>query len=85
MPLLGGSYRSCLLGNEMILMPGVMRASGDMGHFDECGRLMYDGRSDRQIKRLGHRINLDYIQRVREMLRLREGAVCMMLCFCCVR
>lgn len=34
---------------------------------DEGGRLVYDGRCDRQIKRLGHRINMDHIQQVCSM------------------
>ena len=41
-----------------------MRPSGDLGHIDQNGRLFYDGRCDRQVKRLGHRINLDHIQQV---------------------
>ena len=45
-------------------MPGVMRPSGDIGHIDEHRRLFYNGRCDRQVKRLGHRINLDHIQQV---------------------
>ena len=40
----------------------------------EGGRLVYDGRCDRQIKRLGHRINLDHIQQVCSMCEgRREG------------
>ena len=66
-PITGGSYRSCLLGDETFLYPGVMRATGDKGHMDEGGRLVYDGRCDRQIKRLGHRINMDHIQQVCSM------------------
>ena len=61
---LGGLYRSCVVGDEVKLTPGVMRSSGDLGHIDEDGRLFYDGRCDRQVKRLGHRINLDNIQQV---------------------
>ena len=61
---LGGLYRSCLVGDERHLLPDVMRPSGDLGHIDEDGKLFYDGRCDRQVKRLGHRVNLDYIQQV---------------------
>ena len=67
---LGGLYRSCLVGDECQLLPGVMRSSGDLGYIDENGRLFYDGRCDRQVKRYGHRVNLDYIQQVARVLRL---------------
>ena len=61
---LGGAYRTCLVSDERQFKPGVMRPSGDLGHIDDLGRLIYDGRCDRQVKRFGHRINLDHIQQV---------------------
>ena len=65
---LGGLYRSCLVGDESELTPSMMRPSGDLGHIDQNGKLFYDGRCDRQMKRLGHRINLDHIQQVHVLL-----------------
>ena len=62
---LGGLYRTCLLGEEDHLEPGVMRPSGDLGQIDECGWLLYGGRCDRQVKRRGHRVNMDHIQQAR--------------------
>ena len=60
----GGAYRVCCLGNEESLLPDTFRDSGDEGTTDEHGRIYLCGRSDRQIKRRGHRINLDYIEQV---------------------
>lgn len=60
----GGDYRVCLLEDEDHLSPGCMRPSGDCCYLDENGILYYEGRTDRQIKRLGHRINLDLLQEV---------------------
>lgn len=41
-----------------------MRCTGDVGTIDEWGRLFFSGRSDRQVKLLGHRVNLDFIEEV---------------------
>lgn len=54
----------CCLGNEESLVQGTLRDSGDDGTTDEHGHMYLCGRSDRQIKRSGHRINLDYIEQV---------------------
>jgi hypothetical protein len=56
-----------------------MRPSGDLGHIDQNGRLFYDGRCDRQKKRLGHRINLDHIQQVHVHVHVHcwDSALCM--------
>ena len=58
----------CILEGEAHVTPGLMRPSGDYGYFGKDGRLYYQGRCDRQIKRLGHRINLDSIEKVIELL-----------------
>jgi acyl-CoA synthetase len=59
---IGGADRVCCLGDEMSLVPGTIRDSGDNGRMDDQGNMHVMGRSDRQIKRYGQRINLDSIQ-----------------------
>ena len=55
----------CLLDNEKQCTAGTMRPTGDYGSYRKSdGRLCYIGRMDKQIKRLGHKINLDHIQQV---------------------
>ena len=51
----------CLLNNETQLQPGTMRATGDWA-FVKDNTICYRGRKDRQIKRMGKRINLDWIE-----------------------
>lgn len=52
----------CLLGDETSLAAGTMRATGDWAYVKgSC--IWFCGRKDRQIKRLGKRINLDWIER----------------------
>ena len=59
---IGGSDRECLLGDETALVAGIMRATGDWAYVkDQC--IWFCGRKDRQIKRMGKRINLDWIER----------------------
>lgn len=60
----GGRYRVCWLEGETELVSGCMRPSGDIGYVDGSGQLYCVGRTDRQIKRAGHRVNLDSIQQV---------------------
>lgn len=54
----------CLLDDEEHCVAGTMRPTGDHGSYRSDGQLCYIGRMDKQIKRLGHRINLDHIQQV---------------------
>lgn len=55
--------KRCPVGQERLEHPsGHMRCSGDWGGLDDLGHLVYAGRTDRQIKRWGHRVNLDVIQ-----------------------
>ena len=61
----GGGSRVCMLDNEGEIVAGRMRASGDHGRYGSDGLIYYMGRMDKQVKRLGHRINLDTIQQVR--------------------
>ena len=59
---IAGSDRVCLLGDETVLTAGTMRATGDWAYVkDHC--IWFCGRKDRQIKRMGKRINLDWIER----------------------
>ena len=58
----------CLLDNEERCIASTMRPTGDYGNYRHSdGRLCYIGRVDKQIKRLGHRINLDHIQQVSKL------------------
>ena len=55
----------CMIDDEETLVPGIMRDSGDCGYISATsGKLYYIGRTDRQIKRHGIRVNLDHIQQV---------------------
>lgn len=54
----------CLIDGETTPPADSMCCSGDYGYVDGRGRLLYAGREDHQIKRWGHRVNLDAIQQV---------------------
>lgn len=54
----------CLLGDEISPTPSCMRCTGDKGWVGEDGQVYFAGRKDRQIKRWGHRISLDHIEKV---------------------
>lgn len=54
----------CLVDDETMPSADGMRCSGDHGYIDGDSHLVYHGRSDHQVKRWGHRINLDIIQQV---------------------
>ncbi|XP_033107191.1 beta-alanine-activating enzyme-like [Anneissia japonica] len=60
---IGGKERVCLVDNECVLVPGTLRASGDIVQFTSKG-LVYVGRIDQQIKRHGQRINLQQLTEV---------------------
>lgn len=51
----------CLLGNQTSLVNGTLRATGDWAYVKD-GCIWFCGRKDRQIKRMGKRINLDTIE-----------------------
>ena len=51
----------CLLGNETSLISGTLRATGDWAYVKD-GCIWFCGRKDRQIKRMGKRINLDTVE-----------------------
>ena len=44
--------------------PSTLYRTGDLGHYDADGNLVYDGRKDNQIKHLGQRIELGEIEAV---------------------
>lgn len=50
--------------------------TGDMGYFDEKGDLYFSGRKDFQIKHMGHRIELEEIERAMEKIEKVERACC---------
>ena len=55
----------CLVGGECELWDGTMRNTGDIAfRCDATGHVYVVGRIDRQIKRKGHRVNMDHIQQV---------------------
>lgn len=41
---------------------GMVYRTGDMGHYDEKRQLCFDGRTDHQVKRMGHRIELEEVE-----------------------
>ena len=41
----------------------IIYKTGDLGHFEEDGNLYFNGRKDRQIKHMGHRIELEEIEK----------------------
>ena len=46
----------------------IIYKTGDLGHFREDGELMFNGRKDRQIKHLGHRVELGEIEEVAKLI-----------------
>lgn len=42
--------------------PEIVYKTGDLAHYDETGNIIYDGRTDYQIKHLGYRIELGEIE-----------------------
>ena len=50
--------------------------TGDLGYFDETGDLYFCGRKDFQIKHMGHRIELEEIERAMEKIEKVERACC---------
>lgn len=43
--------------------PELIYRTGDLGRYTEDGEFMYSGRKDFQIKHLGHRVELEEIER----------------------
>lgn len=43
--------------------PEIIYRTGDLGHYDESGNIFFSGRKDFQIKHMGHRIELEEIER----------------------
>lgn len=44
-------------------LPELIYRTGDLGRYTEDGEFMYSGRKDFQIKHLGHRVELEEIER----------------------
>ena len=49
---------------EVTAYKDLMYRNGDLGYYDEAGNLYYAGRSDHQIKHMGHRIEMGEIETV---------------------
>lgn len=58
-------------GNERIYR------TGDMGYYDKSGQLFFSGRRDFQIKRMGHRIELEEIELELEVIPGVDRACCL--------
>ncbi|WP_352397883.1 AMP-binding protein [[Clostridium] aminophilum] len=56
--------------------PEPVYDTGDLGKYNDRGELMFLGRSDNQIKHMGHRIELEEIERAMNRVRGVERSVC---------
>ena len=73
----------CLVDGECELCHGTMRNTGDIAfRCDATGHVYVIGRTDRQIKRKGHRVNMDRIQQVGESLVFSYLLGNLQFCFC---
>lgn len=50
----------------------IIYKTGDLGHIREDGQLMFHGRKDRQIKHLGHRVELGEIEEAAKVIETVE-------------
>ncbi|XP_078458863.1 beta-alanine-activating enzyme isoform X1 [Lampetra planeri] len=74
---IGGEQRTCLLDGEAELVPGTMRATGDVGRV--AGRLVYYvGRSDGLVKRHGQKLDPLLLQQTAECLAAVEACAAVM-------
>lgn len=67
----GSSTRKCLVGSEIHnFTPSLnndnilWRSTGDLGEINSNGQIFFRGRSDRVIKRYGHKVNLLEIENI---------------------
>lgn len=72
---LGGCGRVCLVGVEEEAELNVMRPTGDVGVVDENGRVHCLGRRDFQVKRFGHRMNLEGMEQVSKACQDAPGCL----------
>ena len=56
--------------------PETIYLTGDLGEYDENGELVFRGRSDNQIKYMGHRIELEEIERAMSAIDGVERCMC---------
>ena len=56
--------------------PELIYRTGDLGRYDPAGELLYSGRKDFQIKYLGHRVELEEIERAVSALPGVERCCC---------
>ena len=52
--------------------------TGDLGYFDEDGKLYFSGRKDFQIKHMGHRIELEEIEQAMDLVPNLKRSCCLM-------
>ena len=58
--------RSILTESAESLLPELIYRTGDLGRYNEYGEILFGGRKDYQIKYMGHRIELEEIERAME-------------------
>ncbi len=56
--------------------PEAVYETGDLGAYNERGELLYRGRRDNQIKYMGHRVELEEIERAMDAVEGVERSVC---------
>ncbi len=56
--------------------PETVYLTGDLGEYDENGELVFRGRSDNQIKYMGHRIELEEIERAMSAIEGVDRCMC---------
>lgn len=56
--------------------PETVYETGDLGAYNERGELLYRGRRDNQIKYMGHRVELEEIERAMDAVEGVERSVC---------
>ena len=56
--------------------PRRIYRTGDLGYYDERGRLMFAGRKDFQIKHMGHRIELEEIENAMNAVQDVQSSCC---------
>lgn len=78
-----GYYRSSKVTSEKFVQNplnnryiDLIYRTGDMGYFDETGDFYFSGRKDFQIKHMGHRIELEEIERAMENVKGVNRACC---------
>ncbi|XP_012281427.1 acyl-CoA synthetase family member 4 homolog isoform X2 [Orussus abietinus] len=74
---IGSNSRICVLENEEVenLQRPVFRLSGDLVTINEQGDIFYNGRIDRVVKRYGHKVDLNALEKTAEELNFVQRCV----------